>query len=136
MGTSAPSKLTPGNWLTPVLAGGYALMATMIGMGFLGKGRKKMTKLERACIAFVVAVGEKVEELEKRNNHLQTTLDESDRKLSDQSLRADRAEAELEDARGRLAEKDRLLEVAYDQIRKAEARVEELSARPARSRSR
>ena len=72
-----------------------------------------MTKLEKACVAFVIAIGEKVEDLEKRNARLTRELGESisktqfdslqqraeelERKVADITTRAERAEKKVID---------------------------------------
>ena len=103
---AAPFDWKSSMW--PLMAGAGVLGYLM--MGLLQKDRK-MTKLEKACVAFVIAIGEKVEELEKINARLTRDLGESiskkqheeleqraeelERKVADITTRAERAEKKV-----------------------------------------
>lgn len=127
-----PSGL-PANWLTTGLAaaiGGVGVMAALY-MGLLGKG-KKMTKLEKACVAVLVALGEKVEELEKEKSRLSKEVAETDRKRFAEAERASRAEAKAEQAENRVTETIQRVDAAEVRLREveaaADARIRELEA--------
>jgi|GEM_PF-2737181 len=67
-------------------------------MGLYDRKKGKMTKLEKAYVALVIALGEKVEDLVKRNAQLDEILADTDRKLVDAQKRVDRLAAELREA--------------------------------------
>jgi septal ring factor EnvC (AmiA/AmiB activator) len=100
-------------WAPSIAVAGVGVLGYLM-MGLYGK-KGKMTKLEKACVAFVIAVSEKVEELVKRNAQLEETVASTDRKLADTQERVHRLAAELRDA--------------TDRANRAEARVEELQPR-------
>lgn len=110
-GISPPATSLPANWMSSVALGGMALMGILpLFLNNYLKGRK-MTKLEKACVAIVIAFGEKVQELEERNETLTKELGESLSKKQREALekqfndlerafvemreRAERAEAKL-----------------------------------------
>lgn len=76
------------------------MMMTMFGP----KG-KKMTKLEKACVAFVIALGERMEEINKRLEQRDEELRVARNDLSNAEIRAERAEAEVCDLKAKLAER-------------------------------
>ena len=106
-----PRTVTPPfDWKTGVWP---LLGAGIIGYLAMGLFQKdgKMTKLEKACVALLIALGEKVEDLEKRNARLMKDLGESvskkqheelgrraeelERKIADITTRAERAEKKV-----------------------------------------
>jgi chromosome segregation ATPase len=96
--------------MLPALIGGAALYG-ILGMWMYGK-RGKMTKLEKAFTALVIALGEKVEELEKRVAELTDEINKSPKswQLDKERKRADEAEVRAERAETRLKELERQLE--------------------------
>lgn len=64
---------------------------------------RKMTKLEKACVSLVIALGEKLEESERRNEQLTKELGESASKKQYEDLvrRADDLEGRLAEMTGR-----------------------------------
>jgi len=106
-----PSPGPASTWLTPFLLGGIGIGGALAWWFIQHNKDKKMTKLEKACVAFVIAIGERVEELEKRNAELTKDLNERPtksqlkqaedhagemiKKLSEAEERAKRAESAL-----------------------------------------
>jgi hypothetical protein len=99
------------NWqssLLPFILGGAGIMG-LLGYAGLFQKDKEMTKLEKACVALLVALGEKVEELEKRNADLA------------EKLAAGPSKAEFERMERRAAEQDAKLAEAVERAERAEA---------------
>lgn len=129
--------VAPANWMTGALAGaligGGALIAAMYGMGLFGKDRK-MTKLEKAFVSLVIALGEKLEETEKRRNDLSETLAETDRKLVAETRRAESAEAKVGQAEARVTETIQRADVAEKRVKELEDQLRVLAERPTKRR--
>lgn len=126
LGTDWMSGALPG-----LLLGGAGIMALAYGMGLFGKDKKKMTKLEKACIAFVEAICERVQELEKQKADLEERLVEADRKLGDEKLDAKK---KLGIEISRTEEATKQLDIADARIRELEAKVTELEGKPTKKR--
>jgi len=125
-----PFDWKAGGW--PLLAGGIGVVGALI-YHLYGMKDKKMTKFEKACVAFVVALSEKTEELEKRRADLAEQLAESDRKRIEMERKLAESERRLDDETARraaladqLAESARKLDDETARADRAEARVREL----------
>ena len=115
-GISPPATSLPANW-TSVLLGGVGLLGILpLFLNHYMTKDRKMTKLEKACVAFVIALSERLQETEKRNADLSKELGESVSK-------------ERHDALTRRAEElDRNLTAMTDRAERAEAKLAEVPA--------
>lgn len=109
-----------GGWPLLAAAGGIGMLGVLgYAMGMFGKD-EKMTKLEKACVAVLVALGEKVEELEKEKSRLVKEVADADRKLVAETHRAENAEAQLMEANDRIARGDARVRVLEDKLKELE----------------
>lgn len=104
----------------------YAMMA-----GLLTK-EKKMTKLEKACLDFALALTERAQELQKkldevvkRRDDLELELANAERLLAEEKRRADDAEAKVAEASKRVS-------VIEEKLLDLEGRLDEVGRRPTR----
>jgi chromosome segregation ATPase len=70
--------------------------------GALALKGDRMTRLEKTCIAFVGALCEKLEETQRHTAQLLKSLTETEKKLADETARADRAEGDLRNVRSEI----------------------------------
>ena len=106
----APALDWKSGGLLPLMMGGVGVMGALM-MGLFAQKDKKMTKLEKACVAVVIALGEKLEELEKRNSQLTKELGESVSEKSYKELQRARRGAGASARRGGRARRQRRGEV-------------------------
>jgi chromosome segregation ATPase len=100
-------NIPAGMW--PLITGVGAGVGGLVGAlgyayGALVERREKMTKFEKAALAFVAVLIEKFDEMEKQRRDLTSRLTETESKLVEETKRADQAEGRAERAQAQLRE--------------------------------